>query len=187
MDGFPSRLQTLIKLSNLPPAQMRADDLDHVVRHVLRAGFFALPDFDLLLRHEPARSVAWDLVGGHLLDEAQTRSRAAFDSWEVLLLRGDDPAAAQPLIAVLLAQPGTLYVIRYLRVRGWEAYEAEPNVIQSRPVEKWAREVVGTILVGDAAGEEELAARLARLVFQGFVGTRLPVTSSAARMTSRTL
>jgi hypothetical protein len=157
---------------------LREDDVHPIVTRALRSGFFAPPGVVLRLSHDPRRAVAWETLGGHLLDQAQTRKERTFASWEVSLASAANSAGPQPLLAVFWEEPrATFHVIRYLRVHGWEAYEAEPSVILSRPVEKQARELVGTILLTGALDADDVCRRLQRLVFQALVGTRLPVTS----------
>jgi hypothetical protein len=150
----------------------------HAVRCALARGFFVSRDATLCVTHEPYRTVPWEILGGHLLDEAQTRQRATFESWEVSLALPGEPAEAQPLVALLWDEAEvTCFAVRYVRVRGCEAYEPEPNVIHCRPVEKLARELVGTLRVHAGASDESLGRRLQRLLFLTVVGTRLPVTS----------
>src|SRR6266480_2371074 len=119
----PASMGDLVRAESVSTAgqALATDDLRQAVRRVLRNGFFTSPGFGLWLRHEPGRSVAWELLGGHLLDEAQTRSRRTFESWEVVLTCGDDSTAAQPLVAILRQdRPAALCIVRYLKVRSWE-------------------------------------------------------------------
>ncbi len=128
----------------------------------------------LRVEHHGEDSLAWEILGGHLLDESQTRRRRTFETWHVFA----SPWPEHATLSVLLdAQAACLYVVRWILVYGWEAYEDEPNVILSRETQKWSRELVGSISLPDADAEG-LRARIERLIACAVVGaSRLPVSS----------
>ncbi len=165
-------------LFKAPFLGMDETEIHQIALRVLQGGFFAPPGVSLRLSYDLCRSVAWEMLGGHLLDAAQTRLRQTFASWEVSLHLADDSAGPQPLLALFWDEPrAAFHVIRYLRVHGWEPYEAQPNAILSRPVEKQACELVGTIPVSEGPAAADVCRRLERLVFRALAGSRLPVTS----------
>ena len=86
---------------------------------------------------------------------------------------------SEPLLAVrFAAETGTIFVTRSLLLRGHETYDAGGNVIESREVPRWQRELVGTIRLAQFRCAGALRDELACLLFHAVVGlSRLPLTS----------
>jgi len=150
---------------------------DEIHRLLLGGNFFVAPPLALRVQHVADEEIRWEVFRGHLLDAASTRELATFESWHVWL---DDPRSGPtaPLISLRLqVEPGRLHATRAILVHGHEAFESAPGVIETRPVQKWAIELVGTIDVV-AITPAKFAGELAMLLFQAVVGTgRLPITS----------
>jgi hypothetical protein len=171
MQNTPTRDRDLVE-------RARTCDIGSLIGQALEAGrFFASPGKSIVCRHDPQQTVAWELLGGHLLDETQTRETKTFAAWDVTLASNAGPD--ERLLSVLWSAEDTaIHVVRHLLIQGWEAYEAEPNVILSRPARKWTRELVGTLPTEHATAGDDFAALLRQLMHRAFVGTsRLPVTS----------
>ena len=148
------------------------------VESSLSAGrFFVAQPQALRVERVDGEDVPWELFRGHLLDAAQTTASRQFQAWH-LYLDGQDTPADAPLISLYQDQDAeTMFVVRRILVRGHAAYEDPPGVIQTRAVEKWARELVGSI---DYAGLSafELGMELGAYLELAIVGTsRLPITS----------
>ena len=70
-----------------------------------------------------------------------------------------------------------MFVVRQILTYGFEAYEDPPGVIETRPVEKWVRELVGTVDLARLP-RKELPHELGIYLMLAVVGTsRLPITS----------
>jgi hypothetical protein len=162
----------------MPPT---ADDVRRGIADALKpARFFLSPTTRLEWDHVDAEEVSWEVFRGRLLDPAQTRQKRVFESWNVYLL-GDGGRSAEPLLSVKWdADAGELHVVRAILSYIHEGYNAGGNVILTREVSKWVRELVGTIPFtlrrpGDVFSE------LPWLLFRAVVGTsRLPLTSVEA-------
>lgn len=151
--------------------------ISDAVERALRPGcFFVAPPAALRIEQVADESVRWEIFQGTLLDPAHTRQTQRFAAWHLFVDAGE--AVAEPLTSLRWqADEGRVYVTRQILCRGFEAYEDEPGVIRSRPVEKWSAELVGTAQV-DPDRSAALAAELSRLVYLAIVGTsRLPITS----------
>ncbi len=137
--------------------------------------FFARGATRLEWEHVAAEDVSWEVFRGRLLPPAQTRERRLFESWNVYLL-GDEGRSGEPLLSVKWdAEAGQVHVVRAILSYVHEGYDAGDNVILSREVRRWVRELVGTAEL-DRLGEE-----LPGLLFRAVVGTsRLPLTSVEA-------
>jgi hypothetical protein len=125
--------------------------------------------------------VIWEIFQGRLLDAPLTRQCHSFEAWNVFLCDAGG-GSIEPLISVKLDEAaGQIHVVRALHCYTWEAYDAGGNVILSREIRKWVRELVGTIDLGRFPDAEALRDELICRLFQTFVGTsRLPLTSVEA-------
>ena len=158
---------------------MRSESVEAAIAAALdRARFFASRGWTLALRHENQDQLAWETFRGHLLDAAATRQTRTFASWTVCRRLPDQEA--EPVLAVYWERAaGRLYVVRFLRVHGFEVFDEAPDIIQSRPVQKLARELVGCIDLQRVQSSEHCAEQLGHYAFLAVVGTsRLPITSS---------
>jgi hypothetical protein len=124
--------------------------------------------------------ISWEVFRGRLLDPAHTRQRRRFLSWNVHQLDGGI-RSPEPLLSVKADEAaGVVHVVRALPCYAFEAYDAGDNVILSREVVKWVRELVGTIRANELT-PAELRDELTGLVWQAIIGTsRLPLTSVEA-------
>jgi hypothetical protein len=131
--------------------------------------------------HRSAEEVSWEVFRGRLLDPAHTRQRRTFESWNVYLIQNDE-RSAEPLLSVKWdVAGGEIHVVRAILSYAHEAYDAGGNVILTREVRKWLRELVGTIPIAEFASADELRQELACRLVQAVVGTsRLPLTSVEA-------
>ena len=135
-------------------------------------------------RHVPRETIAWEVFRGHLLDSSKNCANGRPLKRGMFLepaaqASGSDSAAA-PLISLKFdATDRRLFVVRHILVHAWEAYEPTPGVIDSRPVQKWAAELVGTIDRGGKKTTARICAtRLATLWALALIGTsKLPITS----------
>jgi hypothetical protein len=142
---------------------------------VAPAHFFTGPATRLEREHVPAETIRWEVFRGRLLDPAHTRLERTFKSWN-LYLANREGRSAEPLLSVKWdADAGEVHVVRAVLSYVHEGYDAGGNVILSREVRKWVRELVGTI------GRGELRPELPGLLFRAVIGTsRLPLTSLEA-------
>jgi hypothetical protein len=140
--------------------------------------FFVGPGTRLEWDHKEAEAVSWEVFRGRLLDPAHTRQTRTFESWNIYLL-GEAGRSAEPLLSVKWdAAAGQVHVVRAVLSYVHEGYDAGGNVILTREVQKWVRELVGTI---DVASADELLDDVSGRLFQAVVGTsRLPLTSVEA-------
>jgi hypothetical protein len=143
--------------------------------------FFVGPATTLEWEHRSAEEVSWEVFRGRLLDPAHTRQRRTFESWNLYLMQNAE-RSAEPLLSVKWdAAAAEIHVVRAILSYGHEAYDAGGNVILTREVRKWLRELVGIIAIADFASADELRAELGCRLFQAVVGTsRLPLTSVEA-------
>jgi hypothetical protein len=163
-----------------------ADDVRRTVAEALGASHFF---FDRALQlewdHAVAEEVSWEVFRGRLLDPAHTRQKRDFKSWNIYLREGGD-RASQPVLSVKWdAARDELHVVRAVLSYVHEGYDAGGNVILTREVRKWVRELVGTVPLrepGRTPGE------VRDLLFRAVVGTsRLPLTSLEAPLPAFTL
>jgi hypothetical protein len=121
----------------------------------------------------------WELFHGRLLDGTQTRERRRFVAWNVHWVGADGERSTEPVVALKYdAAAGEVHVTRAILCHAHESYDAGGNVIQSREVVKWQRELVGTARLGDQQDAGAPRDELACLLFHAVVGhSRLPLTS----------
>lgn len=146
--------------------------------------FFAPPEAPLTFAFEPQVTWRWEILAGRLLDPALTREERTFAAWHVQQQVG---GRLEPRVSILLDElQQTLYVVRHIEIRGFEAYESQPNVFESRPVHKWTRELIRSGSLAELATEpssEHLTAWCAEGVYQALCGTsRLPIASHESQL-----
>ncbi len=150
------------------------------IEQALQPGRFFLPgEHALEVIHCPRERIAWEIHGGHLLDQWQTRQRCEFEAWNIVVSASGEPQCDRLLSVKYDAGENKLYVVRYLLVHGWQPLESSPGVIESRPVRKEMPELVGTIdLTEQHVRGAAVFAELSTLLYLAVVGTsRLPITS----------
>lgn len=161
-----------------PGTCMTRDEIRLAIERTLTPDCFLVRGGRLAVEHRPREETAWEVFRGHLLDQRQTRQQREFEAWDITLHpAGDGPP--QPLLSVKIdAAEGRLYVTRAILVFGWEAYEAEPNVIESRSTQVWIRELVGTLRLDRFSRVVDLQRQLAKCLLLAVSGaSRLPITS----------
>ncbi|MEX2112377.1 MAG: hypothetical protein WD845_04285, partial [Pirellulales bacterium] len=110
------------------------------------------------------------------------------NSWHVFLDDGEKTHAVAPLVSAYWDRSaGELSIVRRILTHGFEAYEDSPGVFLSRPSQKWARELVGTIDLATIS-DDELAGELRAGLFLAVIGvSRLPITSLESPLPSFSL
>ena len=167
------------------------DSVRTSIDQMLRLGhFFLAAENRLQIDRKRNVSLPWEVFRGHLLDESQTGSQKTFESWNVFLQpAGGSPI--EPLLAVLFApSERVIYVIRSIDTYVQEPYVTRRNVVLTREVRKWVRELVATIdLTATDDGQRPTSAQphhpvhlfkqeLGHDLFLAVIGTsRLPITS----------
>jgi hypothetical protein len=135
-------------------------------------------------------SLPWEVFRGHLLDESKTRMQKTFESWNVLVQPAEG-GPSEPLLAVLVApSERVIHVTRSIFSYVQEPYVTQENVVLTREIRKWVRELVATIDLTATGGRwptstrpQHPAARalereLGHVLLLAVIGTsRLPVTS----------
>jgi hypothetical protein len=159
-----------------------APSLDQVRRlaaDALRPAQFYLGNgLTVELEHQVREEVSWEIYRGRLLDPAHTARRHVFEAWNLFLIN-ENGRSAEPLLSLKLdAASGQLHVTRAIYCYAWEGYDQGDNVILSREVRKWVRELVGTVQLDQFGDVEELRDEIICRLFLAVVGTsRLPLTS----------
>jgi hypothetical protein len=152
-----------------------------VIDAVLEPGrFYIAPGLELDWTRSQAEDTLWEIFRGRLLDPAQTRTRKVFSSWHIHLVENGE-RSSEPLLSLKWDDSTReIHVVRGLLCYVWEAYDSGGNVILSREIRKWVRELVGTVNL-DHVPPEKLHDELSQRVFQAFVGaSRLPLNSVEA-------
>jgi hypothetical protein len=152
------------------------------------SNFFVAEPLRLAWEHKP-EEVYWELFQGRALDGSQTRQRWRFEAWNVRAVGTDGELSAEPILSVKYdAGAGQIHVTRAVLCHAHEGYDAGDNVIQSREVVRWQRELVGTLTLAEFADAGCLRDELACRLFQAVVGaSRLPLTSIEAPLPAFTL
>ncbi|OAI54288.1 hypothetical protein AYO44_15210 [Planctomycetaceae bacterium SCGC AG-212-F19] len=161
---------------------MTSEEIRSLIAERLAPGhFFVKPPATLATEHVAAEELTWEIFHGRLLDAAQTRERRTFESWNVYWV-DDAGRSGEPILSVKFDQAANrLYVTRGIHCYAWEAYDEGDNVILSREVKKWGRELVATIDLTKYSELEPLREDLGFRLFQAVIGTsRLPLTSLEA-------
>ncbi len=163
----------------MPPTP---DDVRRIMGHALSPGhFFVRPPLRLEWEHVAAEEVSWELFRGRLLDSAHTRQRRTFESWNVYLL-GAEGRSAEPLLSVKWdLAAGELHIVRAVLCYVHEGYDAGGNVMLTREVGKWVRELVCTLPFTLRRPPPSAGFGIHSLLFRAVIGTsRLPLTSVEA-------
>ena len=161
----------------IPLDEIRAIIADAVApRH-----FFIGNGLELEWEHTAAETIQWEIYKGRLLDASQTRERRTFEAWNIYGI-DEFGRSTEPLLSVKLdAETGEVHVVRAILCYAWEAYEASPNVIESRETTKWVRELVGTIEISKLTTSAQSTERISDTLFRAVIGTsRLPLVSVEA-------
>lgn len=153
--------------------------------------FFLALEGRLKIDHQRNVSLPWEVFRGHLLDESKTRMQKTFESWNVFVQPADG-GPGEPLLAVLVApSERVIYVTRSIFSYVQEPYVSQANIILTREIRKWVRELVATIDLTAASGGRwststrpqqpaapALERELSHDLLLAVIGTsRLPVTS----------
>jgi len=168
------------------------DSVRASIEELLRPGHFFLAGASRLqIDRRQKASLPWEVFRGHLLDESQTRAQKAFESWNVCVLPADG-GPPEPLLAVLFeSAERVVHVIRSIDTYVQEPYVTPANVVLTREVQKWVRELVATIDLTATGGGRWLASagaqpfparaferELGHDLLLAVIGTsRLPITS----------
>ena len=167
---------------------MPFDEISSAIDRTLAPGHFFLAA-GRRLRVVPSvdEQVPWEVFLGHLLDPALTRARERFRTWHIYV-DGPDSTASVPLISVCWqTEQRRVHVLRMILTHAFEAYEDPPGVILTRPIQKWVRELVGSLAVAKESSEQ-IAAELETLLLLAVIGTsRLPITSLESPLPSFSL
>ncbi len=163
-----------------PTPQPAAPDLlavGQLIDELMQLGhFFVAPALHLHWHAARAEDVPWEVFRGQLLPAAQARRQARFLSWHV----GEE--GGEPILSVRLdVHAGVVHVTRGFLCHVWEGYDAGDNIIQSREVQCWTTELVGSAELDRFPDLDELRDELVCLIWQAIVGTsRLPLHSVEA-------
>ncbi len=168
---------------------MQYDHLKSILRGVLAPHhFFVAPGGTLRVEFVPQQQIPWELHEGQLLPPTIIRQRRCFAAWNVWFSyppsdeapsdeapSAGHKAADGPVLSVCYdAHQRQLHVVRGFAIYGQEAYEQEPNVIATREVQLWMRELVSTI----DPQADNLPELLCHALFRATIGTsRLAITS----------
>src|ERR1043166_4560503 len=146
--------------------------------------FFVAGGLNLHWTFATAEEVPWEIFQGNLLPSAQTRKTAKFVSWHVT-----QDGADTPMLSARLDPVGrVVHVTRGILCYVWEA-RSEPEalateatpVIETREVQRWVTELVGSAELDRFPDADELRDELNCLIWQAVVGTsKLPLHSVEA-------
>jgi hypothetical protein len=138
--------------------------------------FFVAPNQSLQWNGPQTEDVPWETFRGRLVDLSQTRRQARLLSWHLTAEDGS------PMLSVRLdVHAGVVHVTRGILCYVWEAYDAGGSVIESREVQRWTTELVGSAELDRFPDIEELRDELVCLIWQAIVGTsKLPLYSVEA-------
>lgn len=142
--------------------------------------FFVKPPLSLNLKYLPIEETPWEIFRGRLLDASFTRQRRTFQSWNLGVHTPDRAEGAPFLSAKWERETQQIHIIRFIESYVHEPYDSGGNVIETREVRKWVRELVGSLDLNEAdrtgwdAGLQSLLEKAVRGV------SRLPLTSLEA-------
>lgn len=139
--------------------------------------FFLGPRMELKFEHQ-SEEISWEIFKGRLLEPAHTRIRQEFEAWNAYWVDGER-RSEEPILALKLDFAARqLHVVRAIHSYVWEGFDAGGNVIETREITRWVRELVGTIHLSEFKTGSDLLDEIICLLFQAVVGTsRLPLTS----------
>src|SRR5579862_917636 len=130
--------------------------------------FFVAPPLQLTWEHLPADDTPWEIHRGQLVPSHLARETRKFETWNVFLFQ-DGQRSGEPLLSLKLdTERGQIHVVRGLLCWTWEGYHAGDNVYLSREVQRWVRELVGTLELDDQT--QDIRDELAKWVFGAVVG-----------------
>src|SRR5437016_2927669 len=110
------------------------------------ANFFVAPSLRLSWQHQPDEESFWEVFHGRLLDRTQTRQRRRHTAWNVYALGEGGERSVEPMVAVKWDVPADrVFVVRAILYHAHEAFDGGGNVVLTREVVKWQRELVGEI------------------------------------------
>jgi hypothetical protein len=157
------------------------DTVRQAIADVLHPANFFAAGVQLQWEHLPTDTTPWDIHHGQLAPRRLSRETQAFESWNVFRIEHGQ-ASGEPLLSLKLdAERCHLHVVRGLLCWTWEGYHAGDNVYLSREVQRWGRELVGTLSLAPSSSGTALRDELALWVFRAVVGvSRLPLTSVEA-------
>ena len=158
---------------------MTTEQLSRLIETVLSpANFFVGTAGRLRSTYSPSEICAWELFQGHLLAATQTRQTKEFQAWNVYLDQ-HDASANEPLISLKWNRTDSrLYVVRNILSHTWEIYESRPQVIESRPTQRWLPELVATIPIESESDDRSTLRLMQKAVQLAVLGvSRLPITS----------
>lgn len=165
---------------------MHHHQISDIVESALAANqFYARSPYQLQIVITPSETSFWEIFNGHLLSASQTRQTMTFTSWNVFLkgphrsLHGTESQPSSPLISIKF-NPSLkkIFVTRNLLTRTWESYESRPNVIESRPIQRWTPELVTTVDLTNVTERELTIRKISHGISLSLEGTsRLPITS----------
>ena len=114
-----------------------------VCADVTRLGnFFVAPPVAIAPKHVDGEETYWEVFRGRLLGQDQTRERRRFETWGVSLIDEHGDGSVEPVVAVRRALDSpTIFVTRAIRCHTHETYDAGGNVILTREVQQWQREL----------------------------------------------
>lgn len=163
-------------LSN--PSHFAAPPVVEILEKVITPGrFFVSPSIHLAWRHE-VETIPWELYRGHVLDRTRTRERQTFESWNLC-----EPSDPEPVLSIKFCPAtNTLFVTRSIRCHTHEVTE-ERGLLQTRPVVRRIRELIGTVSLQERTSLTDLHDELVVLLTRAVVGChRLPITSLESPM-----
>ena len=175
--------------ANPGPISTLPEEIRRIIVERLGYGhFFVEPPAGIELEFWPHEELTWEIYHGRLLDAAQTRRQQSFESWNLYWIQ-DKRLSDQPILSVKFdTERYCLHVTRGIECYAWEAYDDGSNVILTREVRKWARELVATLDLRAYSNLEHLREDLGFRLFQAVIGTsRLPLTSLEAPLPGFTL
>ncbi|MCI0378942.1 MAG: hypothetical protein L0215_15145, partial [Gemmataceae bacterium] len=155
------------------------DELKKLIGDVIRPGrFFVSRDLQLTWEAPTEEEIPWELFRGQLLPARFTRETRRFLAWNIYKWE-NETRSDEPLLSVKLDQErGEIHVVRGILAYVWEPYDTGGNIIESREVTRWTRELVGTLCWQDYSSANDLCRELVELVHQSVIGTsRLPLNS----------
>src|SRR5262249_31447488 len=170
-------LMSHVPQQHFAPA-LKNDTVREVISGVMSPGhFFSAQPFALEWEMAVPESGPWEVYQGRLLDRAHTRQVRTFESWNVYAVAAG--RSDEALLSVKWdAAVGEIHVTRGLECYVWEGYHAGDNVYLSREVQKWVRELVGSLQLARFPDPDRLHEEIAGLIFRAVVGnSRLPLTS----------
>jgi hypothetical protein len=172
------------------------DAVREIIGDVLCPGhFFAGPSLRMEWEHAAHEETPWEIFRGRLAPRHVSRETAIFESWNIFLWQ-DGERSGEPLLSLKLdVERWQLHIVRGLLCWTWEGYDAGGNVYESREVQRWLRELIGSIDLPFDRNEslpyhvqESLRVEVVSWLAVAMTGlSRLPLTSVEAPLPGFTL